>query len=78
MIDGDKMEERFSKLASIIGEKGRAKMLWHLLDGRAYTALELAIIADISKQSCSNSRESFLWFLEITSKPEKIIQLTRL
>ena len=54
MIDGDEMDERFSKLASLIGEKGRAKMLWHLLDGRAYTALELAVIADVSKQSCSN------------------------
>ncbi len=48
------MDEQFSKLASLIGEKARAKMLWHLLDGRAYTALELAVIADISKQSCSN------------------------
>lgn len=54
MIKDDEMDDRFSKLASLIGEKGRAKMLWHLLDGRAYTALELAIIADISKQSCSN------------------------
>lgn len=54
MTNGDKMEEKFSKLASLIGEKVRAKMLWHLLDGRAYTALELAIVADISKQSCSN------------------------
>lgn len=54
MTNGNEMDERFSKLAALIGEKGRAKMLWHLLDGRAYTALELAIIADISKQSCSN------------------------
>ena len=54
MIEEEEMENRFSKLASLIGEKVRAKMLWHLLDGRAYTALELAVIADISKQSCSN------------------------
>ena len=54
MIEDYEMEERFSKLASLIGEKVRAKMLWHLLDGRAYTALELTVIADISKQSCSN------------------------
>jgi DNA-binding transcriptional ArsR family regulator len=54
MIEEYEQEERFSKLASLIGEKVRAKMLWHLLDGRAYTALELAVIADISKQSCSN------------------------
>ena len=54
------MDERFSKLASIIGEKVRAKMLWHLLDGRTYTALELAVIADISKQSCSNHLKKLL------------------
>ncbi len=48
------MDERFAKLAVLIGEKARAKMLWHLLDGRAYTALELAGFANISKHSCSN------------------------
>jgi len=35
MIDDSEIEERFSRLASLIGEKVRAKMLWHLLDGRA-------------------------------------------
>lgn len=54
MIDEFEQEERFSNLASLIGERTRAKMLWHLLDGRAYTALELAIVSDTSKQSCSN------------------------
>lgn len=54
MTDENEMDNKFSQIASLIGEKGRAKMLWHLLDGRAYTALELAVIADISKQSCSN------------------------
>ena len=44
----------FSKLASLIGEKSRAIMLWNLLDGRAYTATELAVSADISRQACSN------------------------
>jgi len=29
-------------------------MLWYLLDGRAYTSTELAIVADISAQSASN------------------------
>ena len=53
-MDELEMDEQFSSIAAIIGEKTRAKMLWHLLDGRAYTALELAIVADISKQSCSN------------------------
>ena len=44
----------FGKLASLIGEKSRAIMLWNLLDGRAYTATELAVSADISRQACSN------------------------
>lgn len=48
------MEESFSEIAALIGDKTRAKMLWSLLDGRAYTATEIAIFADISKQSCSN------------------------
>ena len=59
-MEHDGMDERFSKLAALIGEKGRAKMLWHLLDGRAYTALELAVIADVSKQSCSNHLKKLL------------------
>lgn len=56
----DNMEERFSHLASLIGEKARAKMLWHLTDGRAYTARELACIADISQQSGSNHLKKLL------------------
>lgn len=49
------MEEyRFVDIATLIGEPARAKMLWNLLDGRAYTASELAIVADISGTSASN------------------------
>lgn len=48
------IEQHFGKIAVLIGEKSRAIMLWNLLDGRAYTATELAICADISKQACSN------------------------
>lgn len=48
------MEDSFSEMAALIGDKTRAKILWSLLDGRAYTSTELAIFADISKQSCSN------------------------
>lgn len=48
------IEQTFGKIAGLIGEKSRAIMLWNLLDGRAYTATELAICADISKQACSN------------------------
>ena len=47
-------ENNFVGIASLIGEPARAKMLWNLLDGRAYTAGELAIAADISGTSASN------------------------
>ena len=48
------IENHFGHIASLIGEKSRAMMLWNLLDGRAYTATELAITADVSLQSASN------------------------
>lgn len=44
----------FIAIAVLIGEQARAKMLWQLLDGRAYTASELAVFADISSTSASN------------------------
>lgn len=47
-------EKQFGEIASLIGDKSRAIMLWHLLDGRAYTATELSLCADISPQSASN------------------------
>ena len=47
-------KELFVSIASLICEPTRAKMLWNLLDGRAYTASELAIVADISATSASN------------------------
>jgi DNA-binding transcriptional ArsR family regulator len=47
-------ENKFVDIATLIGEPARAKMLWNLLDGRAYTASELAIVADISGTSASN------------------------
>ena len=46
--------DEFSKIASLIGDKGRAVMLWSLLDGKAYTATELATFANVSRQSVSN------------------------
>ena len=48
------VEEKFVVIAGLICEPARAKMLWCLLDGRAYTASELAIAADISATSASN------------------------
>lgn len=47
------MEKQFQQVASLIGDPARAKMLWALLDGKAYTATELAMNADISPQNAS-------------------------
>ena len=55
MIDqSHDIEKHFGHIASLIGERSRAIMLWNLMDGRAYTATELAVAADISFQSASN------------------------
>lgn len=48
------VDEKFAQLAGVVGESARAKMLWNLLDGRAYTASELALAADISPTAASN------------------------
>jgi DNA-binding transcriptional ArsR family regulator len=48
------LEKNFTRIATLIGEPTRATMLWNLLDGRAYTAGELALCADVSAQSASN------------------------
>jgi DNA-binding transcriptional ArsR family regulator len=47
------MESDIATVASLLGEPVRAKILWSLLDGRAYTATELALIADASPQTTS-------------------------
>jgi DNA-binding transcriptional ArsR family regulator len=47
-------EHQFTKIATLIGERARATMLWNLLDGRAYTAGELAIVSNTSPQSASS------------------------
>lgn len=47
-------DNQFAVVASLIGEPARATMLWNLLDGRAYTAGELALSAGLSAQSASN------------------------
>ena len=50
----EEFENQFSQVASLLGDKARAVMLWRLLDGRSYTAMELSTCADISAQSTSN------------------------
>jgi DNA-binding transcriptional ArsR family regulator len=47
-------QEQFLSISSLICEPARARMLWNLLDGRAYTATELAMVADVSATSASN------------------------
>ncbi|MEO9870663.1 ArsR/SmtB family transcription factor [Ekhidna sp.] len=44
----------FAKITSLIAEPARATILWCLLDGRAYTATELALFANLSPQAGSN------------------------
>lgn len=48
------VEENFVALTGLLCEPARATMLWSLLDGRAYTASELAVVADVSATAASN------------------------
>lgn len=50
----------FSKITALICEPVRSKILWCLLDGKAYTATELAAFADISITSVSNHLSKLL------------------
>lgn len=47
------MEKEISYITSLIGDPVRTNILWTLLDGKAYTATELAICADTSPQNIS-------------------------
>lgn len=47
------MENQFKQIASLVGDPTRATILWALLDGKAFTATELAITADTSPQNIS-------------------------
>jgi len=47
------MKEQFSQVAALIGDPVRAKILWALMDKRAYTATELAVYADTTAQNIS-------------------------
>jgi DNA-binding transcriptional ArsR family regulator len=47
------MEDKFKEIASLIGDPTRAAILWTLLDGKAFTATELAIVAETSPQNIS-------------------------
>ncbi|MEP6513584.1 MAG: helix-turn-helix domain-containing protein [Parafilimonas sp.] len=47
------MENQFKQIAALIGDPTRATIMWALLDGKAFTATELAITADTSPQNIS-------------------------
>lgn len=47
------MEDQFVKTAALIGDPTRASILWTLLDGRAFTATELSVVANTSPQNIS-------------------------
>jgi len=54
------VEENFVSISALLCEPTRARMLWNLLDGRAYTASELSIVAETSSTSASNHLSKLL------------------
>ena len=49
-----KVDEGAHTIAAAMGDPGRSKMLFSLLDGRARTATELAIVADLRPSAASS------------------------
>jgi DNA-binding transcriptional ArsR family regulator len=49
----ESLEDATSRIAAAIGEPARARMLFGLLDGRARTSTELALIAEVSASTAS-------------------------
>ncbi len=47
------MEKQFFEITSLIGDPVRSKVMWTLMDGRAYTATELSLYADTTPQNIS-------------------------
>jgi DNA-binding transcriptional ArsR family regulator len=47
------MENQFKQIATLIGDPTRAVVMWTLLDGKAFTASELAVAADTTPQNMS-------------------------
>jgi DNA-binding transcriptional ArsR family regulator len=52
-MDVDDGETTVASIAAAIGETARARMLYCLVDGRARTSTELAIVADVSPSTAS-------------------------
>jgi DNA-binding transcriptional ArsR family regulator len=49
----DRSEARASRIAAAIGEPARARMLYCLMDGRARTATELALVGEVTPATAS-------------------------
>ena len=47
------MENQFKQIATLIGDPTRATIMWTLLEGKAFTATELAIVVTTSPQNIS-------------------------
>lgn len=54
------LDKEIAKIAALIGDKTRAAMLIALMEGRALTAGELALRANISAQTASNHLKKML------------------
>jgi DNA-binding transcriptional ArsR family regulator len=52
-MDVRQIDTAVSRIAAAIGEPARARMLYCLLDGRARTSTELAVIAEVSPSTAS-------------------------
>lgn len=55
-----KLDEQIAKIAALIGDKTRAAILLALMDGKAMTAGELALRANVSAQTASNHLKKLL------------------
>jgi len=52
-MDVDDPDAAVAPIAAAIGEPARARMLYHLVDGRARTSTELAVVAEVSPSTAS-------------------------
>jgi DNA-binding transcriptional ArsR family regulator len=52
-MDVDRADEGAASVAAAIGEPARARMLYCLVDGRARTATELSVVADVTPSTAS-------------------------
>lgn len=52
-MDAEAADTAVSRIAAAIGEPARARMLYSLVDGRARTSTELAVVAEVSPSTAS-------------------------